>query len=340
MATLLLHLQPPAPRPGGPHGLLACAGSAMHLRGRRAPPRAATPQRPSHDLPLRDQAGGGGGSRARRETRGATSTPTASWCPEAATPCADGRPAGRHLSRPGVRAAHAALVTDRERRAALAADLARLWMTGCGDRQPGERPQRRERPPASRRAGPPLDYPSAPAPGRRVRGQRAPSATTRCCGSIDRLGAHVSGLESCTSPDRWQPLRSGLRPTGAPARPRRGVANDAADDTYESLAAAVLEAGMCPRRSTVDRRAYLAAGSTRPSPRPSSTLARASATPAPTTPCWSPGWPTSAGCPSWRSRSTSPSTPTARCARGSRPSWRRNSSTTTCSTTDDLFEES
>jgi hypothetical protein len=59
---------------------------------------------------------------------------------------------------------------------------------------------------------------------------------------IDRLGSHVSGLESCTSPDRWRPL--------AP-----GALGPSAD--YGALAAHILSVGMCPRRSTQDRRAYL-----------------------------------------------------------------------------------
>ncbi len=71
------------------------------------------------------------------------------------------------------------------------------------------------------------------------------------------------------------------------------------------------------------------AASTRPSPRRSSTPGRASATRARTTRCWSRNWPTSGDSPTWRSRWTSPSTPTAPCALGWRPSSKPSSSTTT-----------
>jgi len=61
---------------------------------------------------------------------------------------------------------------------------------------------------------------------------------------IGRLGAHVSGLESCTSPDRWRPLAVA------------GGADLGAD--HAGLAVTMLEIGMCPRRSTSERRDYLA----------------------------------------------------------------------------------
>jgi hypothetical protein len=60
----------------------------------------------------------------------------------------------------------------------------------------------------------------------------------------------VAGLESCTSPDRWQALGS---PT--PESQSLGAVPD--DGAYEPLAAAILEAGTCPRRSTLDRRGHL-----------------------------------------------------------------------------------
>jgi benzoyl-CoA reductase/2-hydroxyglutaryl-CoA dehydratase subunit BcrC/BadD/HgdB len=64
-----------------------------------------------------------------------------------------------------------------------------------------------------------------------------------------QLGAHVAALESCTSPDRWKSLSAS---TLAPSSAR-----DAGDVDYEALAATALEAGLCPRRSTTDRRAHL-----------------------------------------------------------------------------------
>jgi benzoyl-CoA reductase/2-hydroxyglutaryl-CoA dehydratase subunit BcrC/BadD/HgdB len=61
---------------------------------------------------------------------------------------------------------------------------------------------------------------------------------------ISQLGAHVSGLESCTSPDRWRPLAEAEAPTGS-------------DDRYMALARELLAIGMCPRRSTAERRDHL-----------------------------------------------------------------------------------
>jgi benzoyl-CoA reductase/2-hydroxyglutaryl-CoA dehydratase subunit BcrC/BadD/HgdB len=57
---------------------------------------------------------------------------------------------------------------------------------------------------------------------------------------IDRLGARVAGLESCTSPDRWEALGTSL-----------------SEDSFVHLARTVLEQAVCPRRSTVDRREHL-----------------------------------------------------------------------------------
>lgn len=90
---------------------------------------------------------------------------------------------------------------------------------------------------------PTLDYPAPPPPGG-VFVVSGPLSDDSLLGLIQRLGAHVSGLESCTSPDRWKPL--------APGTAARPVATD-----YGALAALVLSAGMCPRRSTIDRRDYL-----------------------------------------------------------------------------------
>jgi benzoyl-CoA reductase/2-hydroxyglutaryl-CoA dehydratase subunit BcrC/BadD/HgdB len=50
--------------------------------------------------------------------------------------------------------------------------------------------------------------------------------------------------DSCTSPDRWRPLASAGAPT-------------ADDDRYSALARDILATGMCPRRSTAERRDHL-----------------------------------------------------------------------------------
>jgi hypothetical protein len=76
---------------------------------------------------------------------------------------------------------------------------------------------------------------------------------------IARLGAHVSGLESCTSPDRWRPLGAEATPgeSAADTAPVEG-APAAAPADHAALAANLLEIGMCPRRSTTERHDYLA----------------------------------------------------------------------------------
>jgi hypothetical protein len=66
---------------------------------------------------------------------------------------------------------------------------------------------------------------------------------------IHHLGSHVSALESCTSPDRWMPLAAA---SGEDPRP-----SDQATLDLHALAVTVLAAGLCPRRSTADRRAHL-----------------------------------------------------------------------------------
>ena len=88
---------------------------------------------------------------------------------------------------------------------------------------------------------------------------RARSATTRCCGS--------SPTWVPTSPD-WNRARRrtagspcvGAFRAGRPLRRGRGRRRGRrpVDDAYERLAAAVLDAGMCPRRSTLARREHLA----------------------------------------------------------------------------------
>jgi 2-hydroxyglutaryl-CoA dehydratase, D-component len=107
-----------------------------------------------------------------------------------------------------------------------------------------------------------LDYPTPPVPGGVfvVAGPLTDDALLRL---IEQLGASVSGLESCTSPDRWKPLSSagGQPGAGAGSGPAAGAhadATDADDAYYLALARDVLSLGMCPRRSTSERRDYLA----------------------------------------------------------------------------------
>ena len=98
---------------------------------------------------------------------------------------------------------------------------------------------------------PTLEYPAPPRPGGvfLVAGPLSDDSLLRLIG---QLGAHVSGLESCTSPDRWKPLRAtdGAAATAA-AAPEAG-------SDHAALAARLLDIGMCPRRSTADRRDHLA----------------------------------------------------------------------------------
>jgi hypothetical protein len=100
---------------------------------------------------------------------------------------------------------------------------------------------------------PALDYPSPPKPGGvfLVAGPLSDDSLLRLVG---QLGVDVAGLESCTSTDRWKPLAAddGAAATTADAAPSDGVLDHAA------LAARLLEIGMCPRRSTADRRDHLA----------------------------------------------------------------------------------
>ena len=111
------------------------------------------------------------------------------------------------------------------------------------------RPRTRRRPTPSR---PRWTIPSAPRPGGvfLVAGPLSDDSLLRLIG---RLGSHVSGLESCTSPDRWKPLAPAVAPRSQRAETRRRLPHD-----YAALAALVLEAGMCPRRSTAERRDHLA----------------------------------------------------------------------------------
>jgi hypothetical protein len=91
---------------------------------------------------------------------------------------------------------------------------------------------------------PAVDYPQAPAVGG-VFVVAGPLSDNSLLRLVIELGVPVAGLESCTSPDRWRPLTAGAAPSaGGPA--------------YAELATLLLDAGMCPRRSTAARRDYLA----------------------------------------------------------------------------------
>jgi len=75
-------------------------------------------------------------------------------------------------------------------------------------------------------------------------------------GLISGLGVHVAGVESCTSPDRWEPLTAENASSGAASLGH--AQNTESQAGYEALAARLLEIGMCPRRSTPQRREHLA----------------------------------------------------------------------------------
>lgn len=96
---------------------------------------------------------------------------------------------------------------------------------------------------------PSVDYPAPPRPGGTfiVAGPLSDDSLPRL---VNKLGADISGLESCTSPDRWGPLASQTALMAS--------ADGDGTDHYEDLASRLLEVGMCPRRSTVERSTYLA----------------------------------------------------------------------------------
>ena len=93
---------------------------------------------------------------------------------------------------------------------------------------------------------PTVEYPVQPRPGG-VFVVAGPLTDNSLLKLIARLGAGVSGLESCTSPDRWKPLAA----AGATV-----TSGDTA--SHLALARQVLDLGMCPRRSTAERRVHLA----------------------------------------------------------------------------------
>jgi hypothetical protein len=148
----------------------------------------------------------------------------------------------------------------------LAADLHKLesWL---GARLPEGAAQRSGETDASDEAargskdlgyGPGVGYPAAPQPGG-VFVVAGPLTDDSLLRLIERLGAHVSGLESCTSPDRWKPLAVGTgAATGDSGRAAPGTAPDTpVPNDHATLAARLLTVGMCPRRSTVSRRDHL-----------------------------------------------------------------------------------
>lgn len=98
---------------------------------------------------------------------------------------------------------------------------------------------------------PRVDYPTPPRPGG-VFVVAGPLTDDSLLRLIEQLGTWVSGLDSCTSPDRWKPLAA-AGGAGAP-----GAAATDSPDFYTDLAREVLALGMCPRRSTVERRDHLA----------------------------------------------------------------------------------
>lgn len=123
----------------------------------------------------------------------------------------------------------------------LAADLRRLegWLDA-------RRPAGTDRPSDELAGHPAVDYPAAPRPGG-VFVVAGPLTDDSLLRLIGQLGASVSGLESCTSPDRWRLLAAGA-----------DGGDDAAGTNHAALAARLLDIGMCPRRSTTARRDYLA----------------------------------------------------------------------------------
>jgi hypothetical protein len=126
----------------------------------------------------------------------------------------------------------------------LAADLRRLdeWL-GARLQDDAVRHPVQEGPPA-------LDYTCPPRAGGAfiVAGPLSDASLLRL---IISLGVDIAGLESCTSPDRWKRLAADA------ASPPAADRDDPAA-SYNAIAARLLDIGMCPRRSTGERRQYLA----------------------------------------------------------------------------------
>ncbi len=103
-----------------------------------------------------------------------------------------------------------------------------------------------------------FDLPSAPRPGG-VFVVGGPMSDDSLLRLVQRLGSWVSGVESCTAPVRWQALDGELVGGGERGRAAEEGGNwEPGGATFEDTARLILEAGVCPRRSSVDRRAYLA----------------------------------------------------------------------------------
>jgi hypothetical protein len=136
----------------------------------------------------------------------------------------------------------------------LAVGLARLdaWLreraTGSGADGPAKEAPR-------------VEYPAPPRPGG-VFVVAGPLTDNSLLTLIGRLGAGVSGLESCTSPDRWKEMAAAGAEAGAiGADEEAGGGAEAAEagaGSYLALARQMLDLGMCPRRSTAERRTHLA----------------------------------------------------------------------------------
>ncbi len=96
---------------------------------------------------------------------------------------------------------------------------------------------------------PTVDYPSSPRPDGTfiVAGPLSDASLLRM---VKDLGVHIAALESCTSPDRWKRL--------ADETAIQLALSDQDPTTFETLAVRLLDIGMCPRRSTSERREYLA----------------------------------------------------------------------------------
>lgn len=97
--------------------------------------------------------------------------------------------------------------------------------------------------PSDQRRG--FDLPSVPRPGG-VFVVGGPMSDDSLLKLIEQLGARISGVDSCTAPARWRAL-------DAPAPGEQPSENMTAEDA----ARLILGAGVCPRRSLVDRREYL-----------------------------------------------------------------------------------
>lgn len=137
----------------------------------------------------------------------------------------------------------------------LSADLRRLedWLRVrlSAGREPGAPAGRALPPTVDVSAEPPsVNYTPADSPGG-VFIVAGPLSDNSLLQLLQGLGAEIAGLESCTSPDRWRPLAD---LTHLPA----ACESPATDNTIPQIAAQMLAIGMCPRRSTVQRREYLA----------------------------------------------------------------------------------